>query len=41
MAGSGRGKTYSLVLPNAAQANASYVFSDPKGDVLAEIWVHI
>lgn len=34
IAGSGRGKTYSVVLPNALQANASYVFSDPKGDLL-------
>jgi Type IV secretory pathway, VirD4 components len=41
MAGSGRGKTYSLVLPNAAQANASYVFSDPKGDVLRRIGTHL
>ena len=41
MAGSGRGKTYSLALPNAAQANASYVFSDPKGDVLRRIGTHL
>lgn len=34
VAGSGRGKTYSVVLPNALQGNASLVFSDPKGDLL-------
>lgn len=33
-AGSGRGKTYSLVGPNILQANSSYVFTDPKGDLL-------
>lgn len=34
IAGSGRGKTYSVVLPNILQANASFVCSDPKGDLL-------
>lgn len=35
-AGSGRGKTYSVVGPNILQANSSYVFTDPKGDLSRE-----
>jgi type IV secretion system protein VirD4 len=32
--GSGAGKSYSLVKPNALQMNCSYVFTDPKGELL-------
>lgn len=35
--GSGAGKSYSLVKPNALQMNCSYVFTDPKGELLEEL----
>lgn len=35
IAGSGSGKTFNFVTSNVLQANASYVFTDPKGELLA------
>lgn len=35
--GSGAGKSYSLVKPNALQMNASFIFTDPKGELLEEL----
>ncbi len=35
--GSGAGKSYSLIKPNALQMNCSYIFTDPKGELLEEL----
>lgn len=35
IAGSGSGKTYNFVTSNALQLNASYVFTDPKGELFS------
>lgn len=35
--GSGTGKSYSLIKPNGLQMNASYIFTDPKGELLEEL----
>ena len=35
--GSGQGKSYSELLPNALNANCNYVFTDPSGEILQKI----
>lgn len=35
--GSGTGKSYSLIKPNGLQMNSSYIFTDPKGELLEEL----
>lgn len=37
--GSGAGKSYSIIKPNALQMNCGYVFTDPKGELLEELAV--
>ena len=34
---SGQGKTYSELLPNALNANANYIFTDPSGEILQKV----
>ena len=35
--GSGQGKSYSELLPNALNANCNYVFTDPSGEILQKV----
>ena len=35
--GSGQGKSYSELFPNALQANCNYVFTDPSGEILQKV----
>ena len=35
--GSGQGKSYSELFPNALNANANYVFTDPSGEILQKV----
>ena len=35
--GSGAGKSYSLIKPNGLQMNCSYIFTDPKGELLEDL----
>lgn len=35
--GSGQGKSFSGLLPNALNANANYVFSDPSGEIIKKV----
>lgn len=35
--GSGQGKSYSELFPNALNANANYIFTDPSGEIYAKV----
>ena len=35
--GSGQGKSYSELLPNALNANCNYIFTDPSGEIYAKV----
>lgn len=39
--GSGQGKSYSELIPNAMNANSNYIFTDPSGEVLQKVGTYL